>query len=117
MREPHGGGHEQPRAVRRREDEGLGGGLAGDLAGRVAEVEPGYRLEAPLAGEHGRALRLREQARLVDLGTAEDATVSGGERLRHRRGRTQHVDDDPDRRGRLLTGREGDVDEHGPTLG
>ena len=111
--EPHRGGDEQSRSVRRREDEGLDARRARDLARRVAEVEPGDRFEAPLACQHRGAFGLGERARLVDLGAAEDAAVSGGERLRHRRRRAQDVDDDPDRRGGLLTRREGDMYEHG----
>ena len=114
--EPLGRGDEEPRAVRRREDQRLGLGLARHLARRVAEVEAGDRLEPPLAGELRRALRLRELARLVDLGAAEDTRVAGRERLRHRRGRAQDVDDDPDRCRRPLVGSEGDVDEHAARL-
>ena len=50
--------------------------------------------------------------RLVDLGAAEHTLVAGCERLRDRRRRADHVDDDPDARGGLLLGREGDVDAH-----
>ena len=86
--------------------------LARDLARRVAEVEALDVLEPPLARELRRALGLGERPRLVDLGAAEDAPVARGERLRHRRGRAEDVDDDPDRRGRLLSRSEGDVDAH-----
>ena len=68
--------------------------LARDLARRVAEVEALDRLEPPLAGELRGPLGLRERARLVDLGAAEDAPVARRERLRHRRGGAQDVDDD-----------------------
>ena len=84
---------------------------------RVAEVEALDVLEPPLAGELRRPSRLRERARLVDLGAAENAPVARRERLADRRGRAEDVDDDPDRRGRQLTRREGDMDAHLRGLG
>ena len=74
-------GDEQPRPVRRREDQRLGRRLALELARRVAEVEALDVLEPPLARELRRAFRLGERPRLVDLGAAEDPPVAGGERL------------------------------------
>ena len=111
-----GGRDEQPRAVRRREDQRLHLRLGRDLARRVAEVEPRDRLEPSLAGELRGALALRKLARLVDLGAAEHARVAGRERLRHRRRGAQDVHDDPDRRRRLFVRSEGDVDEHAARL-
>jgi hypothetical protein len=70
-------------------------------------------LEPPLACELRRLLRLREGARLVDFGTAEDALVPGSERLADRGGRAEDVDDDADRGGRLLARSEGHMDTHG----
>ena len=83
-----------------------------ELARRVAEVEALDVLEPPLARQLRRSLCLRERARVVDLRAAEDALVAGRERLAHRRGRAEDVDDDPDRRGRLLAGCEGDMYAH-----
>ena len=107
-----GGRDEQPRPVRRREDQRLGRRLAFELARRVAEVEALDVLEPPLAGQLRRPFGLRERARLVHLGAAEDAPVAGCERLADRGGRAEDVDDDPDRSGRQLAGREGHVDAH-----
>ena len=53
---------------------------------------------------------------LVDLGAAEDALVARRERLRDRRGRADHVDDDADGRRGLLGRGEGDMDAHADTL-
>ena len=107
-----GGGEQEPRPVRRRQDERLRRGLD-ELARRVAEVEAVDPHGLALAAEDGAALGLRDRARLVDLGAAEDAPIARGERLRDRRGGPQDVDDDPDR-GRDLLGRgERDVDSHG----
>ena len=88
------GGDEQPRPVRRREDRASPRRLSLELARRVAEVEALDVLEAPLAGELRRAFGLGERARVVDLRAAEDALVAGRERLAHRRGRAEDVDDD-----------------------
>src|SRR5262249_15708431 len=107
---------EQPRSIRRREDQRLGRGLALELARRVAEVDALDGLEPSLARQLGRAFALRERARLVHLRTAEDAPVAGGERLADRGGGTQNVHDDPDRCRRQLAGSEGNVDAHRTTL-
>src|SRR5205807_9342633 len=48
----------------------------------------------------------------LDLRTAQDALVAGSERLRHRRGRAQHVHDDSHRRRDRLVRCEGHVDTH-----
>src|SRR2546430_1874797 len=106
------GGDEQPRPVRRREDQRLGRGLAVELARRVAEVEALEGLEPSLAGELRRSLTLRQRSCLVDLGAAEDAPVAGGERLADRGRGAEDVDDDPDRRGRRLAWSEGHMDAH-----
>ncbi len=112
--EPLRRGDEEPRPVRGREDQRLGGGLALELARRVAEVEALDGLEPLLSRELRRSFALGERPRVVDLCAAENPVVSRRERLADRRGRTQDVDDDPDGRRCLFSGREGDVDTHRP---
>ncbi len=103
---------EQPCPVRRGQDQRRRRGLTRQLARGVAEVEALDVLEPPLARERRGALHPGERPRLVDLRAAEDALVPRGERLRHRRGRTEDVDDDAQRSRGLLARREGHVDTH-----
>ena len=84
----------------------------GELPKSKPGIDSSRRSPASFAGPFG----LRERARLLDLRAAEHAAIPGRERLRHRRGRTQHVDDDADRRRRLLPRSEGDVHEHAARL-
>ena len=79
-------------------------GSPANSRGRCADVEPFHHDRVALAADDGLVAELcTERLRLVDLGTTEHSLVARCERLGDRRGRANHVDDDPDASGcRLL---------------
>ena len=111
------GGDEQPRPVRRREDERLGAAARPATSrGELPKSKPSMcsrrRSPASFAGPSG----LGERARVVDLRAAEDALVAGRERLVIVEVARRTSTTIADRRRRLLAGREGDVDAHAVRL-
>ena len=98
------GRDEQPRPVRRREDQRLGRRLASTSRGELPKSKPSMRLEPPLARELRRRLRVSASARASSISAQQRTrSVARRERLADRRGRAEDVDDDPDRRRSLLS--------------
>jgi hypothetical protein len=100
-----------------REDQRLRPRGQRELAGRRADIEAFDDDSVALTTDNGFVAELAPQRPGVfDLGATEHPLVARGERLRDRRRRPDHVDDDADAGRGFLCGSEGDINAHADTL-